>query len=242
MKKVLSHILTPIYFILFGSSLLFFHVVQVVAYNLFGYNAQQKTIIWLNFCLHNSLLALGTNMKFVIKADLKPNTPYIFVANHQSMNDIPAMILNLGKYKPIFIAKKELGKGVPSISYNMQKGGAVGIDRNNPQQARSAIEQLAKRMQKERVSTTIFPEGTRAKDGVLKKFQVGGLATLIENCPDAVVIPIAIKGSWGLLRYGKYPYSAGESITWTVLPAIDKLNKSPDQLMEEIKLKISEWI
>jgi 1-acyl-sn-glycerol-3-phosphate acyltransferase len=46
-----------------------------------------------------------------------PNgVPIIFVANHQSLYDILGIIWYLRKFHAKFVSKKELGKGIPSVS------------------------------------------------------------------------------------------------------------------------------
>jgi 1-acyl-sn-glycerol-3-phosphate acyltransferase len=87
-------------------------------------------------------------------------------------------------------------------------------------------------------SAMIFAEGTRAKDGQMKKFHIGGIATLLKINPDALVVPIAIENSWKIVRYGSYPLSTFERLKWTVLPAISTEGKS----LEEITLEAEQAI
>jgi len=84
----------------------------------------------------------------------------------------------------------------------------------------------------------IFAEGTRAKDGKLKPFQVGGIATLLKVVPNALVVPVAIENSWKIVRYGSFPLSVAEQIKWTVLPAIDKTEKSAEEITLAAELAI----
>ena len=81
-------------------------------------------------------------------------------------------------------------------------------------------------------SAMIFAEGTRARDGRMKRFHIGGIATLMKINPNAMVVPIAIENSWKVVQYGFYPLSTGEDIRWTVLPPVDTTGKS----LEEITL------
>ena len=160
------------------------------------------------------------------------NRPIIFIANHQSMYDIPALIWFLRSYHAKFISKIELTKGIPSVSFNLKYGGGANIDRKDSKQAVSEIIKLAERMQKFNWSTVIFPEGTRAKNGQLKPFAVGGVATLLKKVPQALVVPIAINGSWKLVQYGKFPLSAGQKITWEILEPFEPSNKPMEEIVE----------
>lgn len=149
------------------------------------------------------------------------------------MYDIPALIWFLRKYHVKFISKIELTKGIPSISFNLKYGGGANIDRKDSKQAIAEIIKLGRRMKENTWSTMIFPEGTRAKDGKLKPFQVGGIATLLKIVPDALIIPIAIENSWKLVRHGNYPLGVGEKLRWTVLPPIEPSGRNPEELTLE---------
>jgi len=85
-------------------------------------------------------------------------------------------------------------------------------------------------MKEKNWSTVIFAEGTRAKDGKLKTFQVGGIATLLKAVPEALVVPVAIENSWKMVRYGKFPLSVGEKLKWTVLSPINKTDKNAEEI------------
>jgi 1-acyl-sn-glycerol-3-phosphate acyltransferase len=41
-----------------------------------------------------------------------------------------------------FVSKKELGKGIPSVSYNLRHGGSALIDRKDPKQAIPEIKKI----------------------------------------------------------------------------------------------------
>ena len=84
----------------------------------------------------------------------------------------------------------------------------------------------------------IFPEGTRSKDGKLKPFQVGGIATLLKVVPNALIVPVAIENSWKVVQYGAYPLSAGEQLRWTVLSPIEPADKKPEDVVAEAENQI----
>jgi 1-acyl-sn-glycerol-3-phosphate acyltransferase len=58
------------------------------------------------------------------------NVPIIFVSNHQSMYDIINDLV-LRRFHCKFVSKKELGQGIPSISFNLRHGGSALIDRKD---------------------------------------------------------------------------------------------------------------
>jgi 1-acyl-sn-glycerol-3-phosphate acyltransferase len=232
MKKILSYPLSIIYYLLFGIVLVVFHGIQFVAHRVFGYQSHKKTVDWLNFCLMKSLNILGACFYFENTYRLKKDVPYIIVANHQSMYDIPPLIWYFRKIHPKFISKKELGKGIPSISYNLRHGGSVLIDRKNREQAVNAIKSFGKYLSKTNRSGVIFPEGTRSRDGKLKPFRKSGFKTLIESCPKAVVVPVSIDNSWQLQKYGMFPLPLGVKVTLKALEPIKADKHSFDDIYD----------
>ena len=230
MQKILSYPLTIIFLIFFGLTLLFFHPVQWVCLNLFGYNAHKKSVSVLNLCLMWCTHLLGTRYSFRLPKDMPETGPLIIVANHQSMYDIPPIIWHLRKYHPKFVSKKELGKGIPSVSYNLRHGGSVLIDRKDRRQAMKAIAGMGSYIERTGHSAVIFPEGTRSRDGQPKPFRMIGLKTLTENAPSAYILPVSINNSWKMLRFGKFPLGIGNNLKFEVHPPIPARNCTKETL------------
>jgi 1-acyl-sn-glycerol-3-phosphate acyltransferase len=160
------------------------------------------------------LYILGTRIKFISKHPIPKNVPLIIVSNHQSMNDISPISWFLRKYHPKFVSKVELGKGIPSVSYNLRHGGSVLIDRKDAKQALSALKEFGQYIEKNKYTAVIFPEGTRSKDGVPKRFSENGLKMLTKYAPSAYVIPMTINNCWKLNKYGMFPLEVGVNITF----------------------------
>ena len=135
LKRIISYPLSIIYYFFFFFFLLVFHPLQWLAYNIGGYNGHKRVVDWLNFCLTKLLLVLFIPVKYINTQNLPKNVPLIVVSNHQNVNDIPPIFWFLRKHHPKFVSKIELGKGIPSVSYNLRKGGSVLIDRKDPRQS-----------------------------------------------------------------------------------------------------------
>jgi 1-acyl-sn-glycerol-3-phosphate acyltransferase len=120
------------------------------------------------------------------------------------------------KWHPKFVSKKELGKGIPSVSFNLKYGGSVLIDRKDPKQALPLMKKMGEYIEKHNRSTVIFPEGTRSKTGVPKKFSENGLKILCKYAPSAYIVPISINNSWKMVRFGQFPLGLGNKITHTI--------------------------
>jgi 1-acyl-sn-glycerol-3-phosphate acyltransferase len=232
-KKTLDYIISGIYLIYFGLLLVIFHVLQVIAFNVFGRNAQQKVVFVLNFFITYGWYLTGTTVKFRQLFDLPTNRPIIFVANHQSTFDIPAMYWFLRKYKPVFVSKIELAKGIPSISYNLHKSNAALIDRKDGKQAVSEILKLSKYVSDNNFSAVIFPEGTRSRSGIMKPFAAGGINALLKKAPTALVVPIAIQGN-NLFdpNKGLFPLVSFSKLSWTVLEPIEPKGKNGEEIAQ----------
>lgn len=246
MKKFFGYLLTPLFYLAFGLTLVIFQPIQWVCYRFFGYKAHKWSVDLLNFFLTYCQWFLCNSITFTNQQEIPLNHPVIFIANHQSMFDIPAIIWFLRKQHVKFISKIELTKGIPSISFNLKYGGGANIDRKDSKQSIGEIIKLGRRMQENNWSAMIFAEGTRAKDGQIKKFHVGGIATLLKLNPNAIVIPIAIENSWKVVRHGAYPLSTGEQLKWTVLPPLSTEGKSLEEITVEaehlIRAKLNQQI
>ncbi|MBU1012124.1 MAG: 1-acyl-sn-glycerol-3-phosphate acyltransferase [Bacteroidetes bacterium] len=242
MKIILSHILTPVYFVVFGFLVVIFQPIQMLCRNIWGYQSHKTSVDILNLLLFKSLIIVGAKIKIEGSFDFPANRPLIIVANHQSTYDIPAIYWLFRKNHPKFIAKKELEKYIPSISYNLRHSGAAIIDRKNPTQAIKEIIRLGRLIETNKYSACIFPEGTRSRTGKLRSFQSGGIKTLLKVSPSALIVPFAINGNYKLHRYGKYPLSFGETLKFTVLEPIEPNHILAEELVLKIEQEISKAI
>ena len=217
MKTLLSAILTPIFFLVFGLILALFHPIQVIARNIFGEKSHDKTVFVLNFWLMKALHILGVRYSFRNFNKLPKDVPIIIICNHQSMWDIPTLIWKFRAHRPKFVAKKELAKGIPSISYNLRNGGSVSIDRKDPKGAVLKIKGFAKLVKENCFAVCIFPEGTRSRNGKIKPFKVAGVKTLMDEIPEALVVPVAIKNTGIIDNNGKFLKNVGVRVSFTQL-------------------------
>lgn len=225
---MLAYILTPFFFFFFGLILLVFHPIQWFCHRVLGYNPHRFSVALMNLSLMRCTNILGTRYTFINSQSIPTDRPLIIVANHQSMFDIPPIIWHMRKHHPKFVSKKELGKGIPSVSYNLRHGGSVLIDRKDNKQALTEIAKLGRYIEKHNRSAVIFPEGTRSRNGQPKKFQPTGLKILMKTSPSALVVPISINNSWKLLRYGKFPMGIGSHLKFQVHPPMENTENSND--------------
>jgi 1-acyl-sn-glycerol-3-phosphate acyltransferase len=120
--------------------------------------------------------------------------PALFVANHQSWIDIPALFMAL----PVplrFLAKRELA-GVPLLGAYIRAMGMVFIDRDNARRARASIDHAVGVLARGGHLVS-FPEGTRSRDGRPGPFRSGGFGAALESGAD--VVPVALVGPAAVL-------------------------------------------
>lgn len=123
--------------------------------------------------------------------NLKPNTSYVFVCNHQSMLDVWVIY----GYLPVifkWIMKKEVGR-IPLVGTACRYAGHICIDRSNPRSAYKSLEQMRATL-KDGICTVIFPEGTRTKTGKMGAFKRGAFQIALDAGLE--VVPLTISGAW----------------------------------------------
>jgi 1-acyl-sn-glycerol-3-phosphate acyltransferase len=223
-QKLLAYPLTVIYLICFGLCLVIFHPIQWFGFKVFGYKGLKNSVDVLQFFLMRCLYILGTRISFYNPYAISTDQPLIIVSNHQSMNDISPIMWYMRKHHVKFVSKKELGRGVPSVSYNLRHGGSVLIDRKNPRQALPAMIKFGEYIEFNNRAAVIFPEGTRSKDGKPRPFKTKGLEILMKKIPSALIVPITVNNSWKTLRYGKFPMGIGNHIKFTVHKPVEIIN------------------
>lgn len=220
MKKIISYPFSLLVYLLFFFFICLFHPIQWVCLNLLGYQAHKKSVDILNFFLLHILYFTFSTFKVENRELIPEGKPLIFVSNHQGLYDIIGIAWFLRKFHPKFVSKIELGKGIPSVSFNLRYGGSVLIDRKDPKQALPVLKKMGEYIETNNRSTVIFPEGTRTRDGHPKAFAPSGLKILCKYAPNAYVVPLTINDSWKVFRYGNFPLGLGNRLRFTVHPPI----------------------
>lgn len=154
---------------------------------------------------------------------IKRGKSYIFVSNHTSYMDIPALVVTIkGQFRAL--AKKELLK-IPVFGWIAQVM-CVVVDRSSNESRRKSIENL-KRILGMGISVLIFPEGTqnRTKEP-LQQFYDGAFRIAVET--QEPILPIVVLNAGKIMppgrayiQPGKIVVVVGEPIPTTGLTLAD---------------------
>jgi len=209
--RLVDWLVTPPFLIGFAGTLFLFDPALRVA-SLFGQRPQEYVAGLLQSWLLYVFRLAGT--RIVVERDpaVRDGVPYLVIANHQSLFDIPIFGGLLFRSYPKFISKRELAKWFPSISFHLRHGGHAVIDRADRESATREIRALGRRVLERGISAVIYPEGTRARGGVLGPFKPAGALALLDAAPDVPVVAVAIDESWRLLRFKLMPIPYGTRV------------------------------
>ena len=233
-----SWIFTPAYIVVFFSILVVFHIFQVIA-ACFGKGAQKWALDMMNICIvWNIRILAGARFSYIGRPTLPQGRSVIIVSNHQSMYDIPMIMWACRAREVGFIAKRELGRWIPSISLALRTLGSCLIDRKDAKGSIRAIEAFGALKEERKQVAAIFPEGTRARDGVMKGFRPSGFVTLSKSMPSAIIQPVAIRGNWRILRYRFCPVPFRTTVEMEFLEPVEPSAYPGDQLLGEIESRI----
>ena len=209
--RAIDWLVTFPFLLVFGGLLLLFDPLQRIA-RVFGRSPHEITVGVLQVALAWAIRLSGTRIEVERSPEVRPGASYLVIANHQSLFDIPiASSLLFSNYLK-YVSKRELARWIPSISYNLRRGGNAVIDRGDREQATQAIRALGVRVQQRGTSALIYPEGTRARQGELGRFHTKGALTLLEAAPKLPLVPFVIDESWRLFRFNLWPVPFGTRI------------------------------
>jgi len=153
------------------------------------------------------LRAAGIRVQREVETPLDPVGRYVFMANHASYLDIPAMMATLPA-ETRFMAKKGLFK-LPIVGQAMWAGGFIGVDRADRSRARETFAAAVRELEG-RASVLIFPEGTRSPSGELQAFQRGGFLIALRS--GRPIVPVGIEGSFEAQPRGTWVVRPGEIV------------------------------
>ena len=185
------------------------------------------------------LLISGVKLVVTGLENINPLGTYVFVSNHSSQFDIPA-VQSAAPVRISIIYKKEINK-IPLFGWQMMVGPYIYIDRKNADKAIASIQKAKHLMDSKKISVHIFAEGTRSRTGEIQPFKRG--AFYLAAKVGYPVIPVTINGASSILPKGKLNIKSGTMHIHFDKPIpADKLETRHDEieLMETVRNKIIE--
>jgi 1-acyl-sn-glycerol-3-phosphate acyltransferase len=211
----------------------------------FGVRAMEWTVGVVQKVLLLCFLPSGIKVKVDRHSNVNEHKGYIFIANHQSLLDVPIFGGLLFSNFPKYVGKVELGRGLPLVSYNMRHTGNVLIERGSGIEAIEQIQEFARTCQERDVAPVIFPEGSRSRDGQLKPFRPGGTVAIMQAAPEMMVVPTTIDGSWRILERKMWPIPFGTELQVKFHEPIPQAGRPPFEIIKECRALIEgtleEW-
>ena len=117
--------------------------------------------------------------------------------NHQSLLDVPLVVVALRPHHPCIVTRARYARGKPLIShmvrlyqYPVVEPGATG---------RRGLQRIAEAARESPGPLVIFPEGTRTRDGEIGRWKAGGLRTVLRVRRWTVYLLVA-DGYWRTAR------------------------------------------
>ncbi|HVF89397.1 MAG TPA: lysophospholipid acyltransferase family protein [Blastocatellia bacterium] len=128
---------------------------------------------------------------------IRPDLTYVYMANHSSLVDIPALFAYL-PYQFRIMAKKQLFY-VPFMGWHLWTAGNFPIDRSDGRKTALSLRRVIEEIRGGK-SLAVFPEGTRSPDGLLQEFKPGAFKIAVRA--GVPIVPVTIRGTRSVLPKG----------------------------------------
>ena len=166
----------------------------------------------------------------------------IFMANHVSNLDPPALLSSLPSRTAVFL--KHSLMGIPVLGYAFKLGEFIPVARSgNAASAKESVAAATRLVQKG-VHITTFVEGTRSKDGRLLPFKKGPFYLAFET--GAPCIPVSIYGTEKLMPTGSFAIKGGTAHVAFHPPVYPRDFATREELLRAVREAIAsglpEWM
>src|SRR5215469_16747557 len=194
-----------------------------------------KFLYWLGMGLaFNGVRIAGARVKTVGLDKIDPAGTYIFMSNHVSNID-PPILCPLIPGRTSVLAKKVIWR-IPILGAALTMAEIVPVERENRESAIQSIRRAAEVMQ-HHINLTLFPEGTRSRDGRLLPFKKGPFHLAQDT--GFPVVPVTILGTYEMMPKGSTIVRSGTA-TLVFHPPVDPKDfSSREDLMQAVREKIA---
>ncbi len=170
------------------------------------------------------------------------NTACIFMANHVSNLDPPALIPNIPGRTSAFLKRSLMH--VPVLGWGFRQGEFIPVDRDGRKESAQESIAAARRVLAKGVHITTFVEGTRSKDGRMLPFKKGPFYLAQETA--APCIPVSIWGTEGMMSKGSMRIRPGTAHVTFHAPVFPADYATREDLLAAVRAAIAsglpEWM
>jgi len=170
------------------------------------------------------------------------NTACIFMANHVSNLDPPALIPNIPGRTSAFL-KRSLMR-VPVLGWGFEQGEFIPVDRSGDRESAQESVAEARRVLGRGVHITTFVEGTRSRDGRMLPFKKGPFYLAMET--GAPCVPVSIWGTEKMMSKGSVRIHPGTAHVIFHAPVNPADFEAREDLMAAVRSAIAsglpEWM
>jgi 1-acyl-sn-glycerol-3-phosphate acyltransferase len=131
---------------------------------------------------------------------LPASGPCLFVCNHASHADVPALVALLPR-PFVFVAKREV-RAWPLVGLLVRRAGHLTVDRADAVDGIATAEQVARAIESGE-SVLVFPEATFTAAAGLRPFRLGAFKAAVDT--GAPIVPLALRGTRRVLPEGRLP-------------------------------------
>jgi len=173
---------------------------------------------------------------------IPPKTACIFMANHVSNLDPPALLPNIPGRTSAFLKRSLMH--VPVLGWGFQQGEFIPVDRDGRKESAQESIAAARRVLAKGVHITTFVEGTRSKDGRMLPFKKGPFYLAKET--GAPCIPVSIWGTESMMSKGSMRIRPGTAHVTFHAPIFPANYATREELLAAVRAAIAsglpEWM
>ena len=220
--------LSILYYIVVSVAWTLLYVLSFVALIVcYPFDKKRRVVHRISAWLTNTVFIFAplARRKVIGMENIDPNKAYVMVLNHQSMVDI----LSIYNLPLVFkwVSKKEVYR-IPIVGRLLWMHGDIVINRASAKEAMQLVHTKGMEWLKKGATVSIFPEGTRSKDGEIHNFKAG--AFILAKDAGVPILPVVLDGTTTLARKNMM-------INWRNVITIKVLPEIPAEEVAERSIK-----
>jgi 1-acyl-sn-glycerol-3-phosphate acyltransferase len=200
--------------------------------------------------LYNAALAIvrigyrliGIRVVVAGEQNVPPHTACIFMANHVSNLDPPALLPRIPGRTSAFIKKSLMN--IPVFGWGLKLGEFIPVSRDGSTSGAQESVAAARLVLEKGIHITTFVEGTRSPDGRMLPFKKGPFYLAMQT--GAPCIPVSIYGTESLMAKGSQRIRPGTAHIVFHAPILPAGFATREELMEAVRAAIAsglpEWM